>query len=123
MQLLSASLHKLIVEESRGSFCGLSFSLEDDSEHLLDLDFVFRSEQVGHFSSIQNIVHIFQKALLLDLDIGEEEGGGFAPSSALLEQGSHIFSPLLQSVVSLNFDLVDFKVGHLGGKTSQTLSS
>lgn len=73
MKVLLASFQEIRKELSRGSLWASLFFLGWTSHQLTDIGLLISWENVGHLTSVENIVDILKETFLLDLSIGEKE--------------------------------------------------
>lgn len=73
VKVLLASFQEIRKELSRGSLWASLFFLGWTSHQLTDIGLLISWENVGHLTSVENIVDILKETFLLDLSIGEKE--------------------------------------------------
>ena len=91
--------------------------------HLNDFLLLIDGEEVGHFSRVQQPVHVLQERLLLDLRVCDEEHGRLALLAGRLEQGLEVLLPLGLPVALGDLGLEDVVVGHRRGEAGEGLAS
>jgi hypothetical protein len=76
VQILLAFLHEETVKLCWSAFFQPAFVFHHWAHHFNQFSFLIRWEQVGNFISVQQIVDVFDKSLILDFTVCEQENCG-----------------------------------------------
>lgn len=108
-------LASLLEEGKELCWCAIlasTFFLRWASHIFADICLFVCSENVWNLTSVQDVVHIFKEALLLDLGIGEQERCLSSLGTCLPHQSFHVLAPFLRSVVLFDFNGENIKIAH-----------
>jgi len=97
--------------------------LGDGPDQFHEFCLFFIAEQIGDFVCIEQVVDIFDKGLILDFAVSEQEDSGLVFATGLLEDALEVLL-LLQLAVGLgDLYLEDLVLADLSGQAGETLSS
>jgi len=115
MLVLLAALDKIGKELLRGTFRAAILLFCRSTNRVTNICFLFSWEDVGHFTSVEDVVDIFKEAFFLNTVICEDEGSSITLASNFHEKQFEILTELSLGINLLDFDLEDFKVSELRG--------
>ena len=107
MQILPSDLDKQLLH-NLGTLQQAPF-LDDDAHLVVDLLHVFGLHQIGHFARVQDIVNVFQEALVEYVVIRQVDIGRGVLGASLLQQLAQILLPTLFVVVLRDLESVTGK--------------
>ena len=90
---------------------------------LLDRWLLILGEEVWHLPSVEQVVDVFNKDLVIDLGVAEEEHGLDTIASCAPDQLPQVLLPLLEAVRLRDGDLEGLDAADVGGQAAQALPS
>jgi hypothetical protein len=121
VQIFLAFLHKETVQLSGSALFGFVLTLGHRSDQFHEFCLFFTAEQVGHFVSIEQIVDIFDKRLILDFAVSEKEDSRLVLATTLLQDPLEILLPFQLAVSFRDFNLENLVFADLRGQPGQAL--
>jgi hypothetical protein len=113
VQLFLAALNEEGEQLGRSALWAAIFRLGCRSNQFAYVGLLIRREQIGNFTSVEDVVDVLKESFLLDLSICEDEGSCHSLATAQAEQVFHVVTPLLHTVVLLDLHLINLVVAHL----------